>query len=440
MNNSIPPFPITLDRIVVCSLVLLINLCFASSAAGNGVGWDIGSVTTTPHPVKQDNLILQREHVSFGKNVKAHYWIFNPTQKKITVTMGFPIGLINLMGDAQEKAAFIRDYAKKFSDSFLIKIRGEKAKTSLLVNPGNEYPIVFTWQMTFPSGVITEYEAEYPLEWYGTHPDGGTDYIGFTYITHTGSYWAQPIGEATFEYCAKEMVEEMMKVPSGEYWLDYQTEYHVEWNVKPQPYQIDKKRGCIVWRRSKWSPKKGTDDIAISKSWRSISWKSPDMVDTWEEDNTINTYSDMRLKNWCGTNEYYDLGNDINITKGQFAQAIKLDTEYLTDDSLKKIVRWAYAYPKKTPDASVGLELPPHIETDFKLSLLSYLRNYLYAVHGHVFKDKTLSACFSNLSTRDRWSSVEVKNLEFIKASEKETKALDDKVRKELLKKMIKLE
>jgi hypothetical protein len=195
----------------------------------------------TPHPVKQEDLVLQREYVNFDRTVTAHYWIFNPTEKSITVTMGFPIGIELLQGDPDEITAL----GKKFADSFSVTVGGKRVQTTLLISPGNDYPIVFTWEMTFPPKHVSEYLAEYPLNTYGISSDSGVGYSRFTYITHTGSYWAQPIGEATFEFCAKELMEEMRKVPSGKYWLDDKHDYVISWTINPSPYEIDKKRDCV---------------------------------------------------------------------------------------------------------------------------------------------------------------------------------------------------
>jgi hypothetical protein len=199
---------------------------------------------------------------------------------------------------------------------------------------------------------------------------------------------------------------------------------------------------CIIWKRQDWSPEEEEDDIVVSKEWELEDWQSPKMGvnDAYSGDHTINLYSDLRLDNWCGKGERPFAEHDIKVTPRHFAKAILIDTEPLTDDSFKKIIRWAYAYPQTAPVSAIKINAPPHIETDFELALLRYLRNYLYGLHGYSFQNEAHAACFSDLVTRKRWTQVEKKNLEFLKTIATKVKALDEKNRRDLSKGKIKFD
>ena len=90
------------------------------------------------------------------------------------------------------------------------------------------------------------------------------------------------------------------------------------WSVKPEPYEIDKERGCVVWNRSNWTPAKGVDDIEVGKTIRTGSY-SPVVSDAprarvnaeVEDPGAANTFQPSEyLNRWCGEGQGEKDGNE----------------------------------------------------------------------------------------------------------------------------------
>lgn len=263
-------------------LIFLAQIVFA-----NGAVWNYGSIPGTPGPIKSKDLVLLKEHVLFDDNpgigkktrVFAEFWVYNPTEKDIHVTMGFPLKYDEATLQSQSRGSFVDDFSKKF----IVEINDVKATSKPLVDGAGQYTIVYTWEMTFPGMKTTKYTVEYPLTISLRAMDHGGDEESsrsgseesrsFTYITHTGAYWAKPITNATFEYCSDHLVRLMLRAPSGEISTEEKTrrENILEvstvadgWSVKPRPYEINTDEGCVVWTRQNWTPRNPEDDIIVS--------------------------------------------------------------------------------------------------------------------------------------------------------------------------------
>jgi hypothetical protein len=275
--------------------------------------------------------------------------------------------------------------------------------------------------MSFPAMKTTKYTVEYPLKVSEKGEDeelgsshGGSEYSrSFKYITHTGAYWAKPIHKATFEYCSDSLVKFMLRVPSGETTNDQSTPnlYSTStdgWSVQPKPYEINAEKSCIVWTRENWQPKKQIDDIKVSTYSRSYSEEREELK------------PDMLLRNWCGTSSYGDKAPHL-------AEYLNITEKKITSEMYYSIRQIAYFYPANKMNKQFdekASEVPAGIGNAYQSLLLWYLRNYIYAVHGHVFKDQQLAQCFQNVikSASTQLSGVEKWNVDWLLDYEKQLK------------------
>lgn len=451
---------LSLKTAFLSGLVLLFGTMLLShNAYSNGAAWNPGNISGTPGPIKQNDLILQKEYVIFDDSpnkeegtVTAEFWIYNPTNKEITVTMGFPLDYseratasgwpikeknserytiksIGIGGEGtgaspeeDERSKYIED----FKDKFDVSVDGNKVTATSSGKGTGVYNTVYTWDMTFPPMKTTQYTVKYPM----TVSDKGQDHgegdsdggsegsHSFTYITHTGAYWAKPIGDATFEYCSEKLIKFILSAPTGEISEVRETaltyDSHTEgWSIKPKPYDINNEKGCIVWRRQNWLPKKYDDDIQVSTYIKTIGYQKTPSVEN-------EVHQDALMKKWCGASvdgiKNYHFGQDANVQERE-----------LSTKTYNAIAKKAYTYPLFNDDKNFTKEfhgLSVQTQTNYHLLLLRYLRNYIFAVHGHVFKDQKLAQCFQSVNkvTSQNLTAIEKKNIDWLSDYEKQMK------------------
>lgn len=401
-----------LPLLILSSLAVKILFVKTNDAEANGAVWNPGTVVGSLGPIKQSNLILSREHVIFyddyyekKQRVHATFWIYNPTQRNIAATMGFPIDYSEAMAKWGEQSG--KQYEKYFAKEFRVSVDGEKVLAKSSKDYHGVYSLVFLWDMTFPAKKAVEMLVEYPLMASSKGEDGEDSSFykeTFRYITHTGAYWAKPIQQATFEYCDEYFISTILESPSGKASKaeDFeQTSWREEtWWVKPKPYVVNKENKCIVWKRSNWTPVKD-DDIEVGKTIRTYSTTASPFLPS------------AYLERWCS-------GGEVSSYK-QFGEIVDIRTTMFTEDYFNSIQKKAFFFPdsaESSGSASVNVSLSMDIQT----LLLRYLRNYIYAVHGHQFKDQQLAACFNNVKTDDNWTAVEKSNVDVILHLEKKLK------------------
>ncbi len=394
------------------SIVLLCLFLLPGNARGNGAAWSSGVASAPPRPLKQNDLLLIKEHVVFKDgDVEARFWVNNPTKKQIHVTMGFPLEYKSYV---QDKAR-VQEYTKQLLDKFDVEVDGEDVEARLTNDMTNDYPIVINWEMDYPSQTVTEFAVSYPMH----SSQGGSDNPGigsdwsqsFRYITHTGAYWAGPIKEALFEYCDKG-APLLQRSPSGheQYWSDGgNKETWASVNVSPSPYRL--KDGCVIWERRDWTP---TQDIAIENKGGYSHYRPESQEDIFDK--------------WCG------LSKDNEYKGKQFAALVKLAEIPLTKATYAKLIDESHQYLTGESERCNGdwcdpfYEYPQHLKTDYELILLRYLRNSIFAQHGYAFKDDQLKKCFANVQQKSpNLSTVEKANLEFIQSLETQIKITNKK-------------
>ena len=392
-------------------MVLLCLFLLHGNARGNGAAWSSGVASAPPRPLKQNDLLLIKEHVVFKNGeVEARFWVKNPTKNQIHVTMGFPLEYKSYV---QDKAG-MEEYTKQLLDKFDVKVNGEAVEARLTKDMTNDYPIVINWEMNYPPQKVTEFAVSYPMH----SSRGGSDNPGigsdwsesFRYITHTGSYWAGPIKEALFEYCDKG-ASVLQQNPSGheQYWSDGGNKrIWASVNISPSPYRM--KDGCVVWERKDWIP---TQDIAIENKGGYSHYRPESQEEI--------------LDKWCG------LSKDNDYKGKQFSTSVKLAEIPLTKSSYKKLIDESHQYLTGESERCNGdwcdpfYEYPQHLKTDYELILLRYLRNSIFAQHGYPFKDEQLKQCFVQTQTNGQTlNTVEKANVNFIQSLEKEV----DKINK----------
>lgn len=197
----------------------------------------------------------------------------------------------------------------------------------------------------------------------------------------------------------------------------------LDWSVSPQPTLIDRKAGKVVWKRSNWTPRKGVDDIRISARYHYFS--NAPCVDGCDGSEDRGYFSD-----WCGRSEYFS-------PAGQLGTHLQIDSKRLDMNDFDRILRAAALYPPLDDDATRRnpvAEMPEHLRLRYKLWLLRYLRNYLFAIHGHRFRDPGLVECFAGVEDVKRpFTAVENLNIEVIRKAEARlkpiSKALDEKIK-----------
>lgn len=444
-------------RLLISFRLLITVICFVAvftalnkTASANGAVWNSGVKPGSPGPIKVNDLVLIEEYVLFdtsGKKVSAQFWIYNPTNKDIHVTMGFPLRLSADSPNYQSR----EEYLAEFSRNFRVEVNDVTVSTKYILEESIRYPIVFTWDMTFPARKTTEYTVQYPLTFSIDEADhelgsGRSGYQlsrSFTYISHTGAYWAKPIKLAKFEYCDKGLVELMQRAPTGEICTEKRdssndtslvTTILDRWSVKPKPYKIDADKGCIVWTRKEWAPRISDDDIAVSTYHDDTASEDINKLSFCQLLAELNEHPQPRppkppsiekdaklddmFNKWCGVS-----GDSVKAK--HFGATEKITEIKLTAEIFYNMWERAFYYPDGKPSPQFGsqyAELPANIRAAFQVQLSRYLRNYIFAVHGHVFKDQHLAQCFQNISesSTTKLSGAEKWNVDWLLDYEKQ--------------------
>lgn len=396
-------------KLSVCSFLIGLALLqiHIPSVFANGAVFDRGSESGTPGPVKQSELYLKKEHVVFRNNeVTAKFWVQNPSDRAITVQMGFPLFFGPYLGGRRETDVNDEErhkFLSKISSGVRISSQDKVFKLEIQEQQNGPYRVIYLWEMTYPAGKLTEFTVTYPMDRNSHSADGGGEHSNFVYITHTGASWARPIEEALFEYYDDDFVKFITNYYPGSWWENDKTQLEVNYVVSPQPYSIDVEKGKIVWKRSQWTPRKNKDDIKVSIGW-TYNVGAPN-VDTHTSDP-----SSFGLL--CG-DEY----PEENERSKHFAETTKLETvKYDQQTFGHEIFHKADLYRKRL---EANPAISEHMRLADNLEVLKYVRNYLSARHGHVFKDNELAECYRNVKQKKSWSDAEKANLQLIQELEK---------------------
>lgn len=182
----------------------------------------------------------------------------------------------------------------------------------------------------------------------------------------------------------------MLKAPSGE--ISTETIQHSEdkpsvrrtadkWTVMPNPYEIDKDNGCVVWKRRNWSPRNPDDDIIVSthrERYTDYSITTNSIQHTVDSDRSHNVQQppmpeppplDMNLdelfKRWCG-------GSQVGINAEHFGAAVKIIEKKLDAAAYRAMWEKAYYYPETKQHDDFGRQitnLPANDRTAFNMQL-----------------------------------------------------------------------
>lgn len=393
-------------------IVVAVLACPAGAGA-NGIEWSIGYSGTQPGPVKQSDLYLDEEHVVMTPDkLKADFWVMNPSDRDIKIQMGFPIkglfagGRQNPYGEKNELKELPECLDKK---EVRVLVDGKSVPVSVTCPKKGDYSTVIKWSMTYQAGAKTHFSVEHPQKGSSTGGGEGTSYSDTTYwsyIVHTGAYWARPIGKARLEFCGPP-VATYCKDPKGTRTWDTDGLRHYDKtlsSVKPQQTSTDCEKSCLVWERTNWVPTKN-DDIEVSYALSSDEVFSVSGMDA----------SYLEIDTYCVSSQEVK----INPKIWHFAESTPIATASLDSNSLEDI--FSVALGQRLWLNSSDLEnLPEHVLSRLRLSLYRYLRNWLAASHGHEFKDPKLRTCYETVPKRTPpFSAIELKNMEFLKKQEK---------------------
>jgi hypothetical protein len=408
-------------------------LLLEGKAEPNGAAWKWPMPPGTPGPVRRAGLVLEREDVEFrhGRGL-ARFWVRNNTERPVATAMGFPLAVANTRRENRRPPeAMAEDPTPEAAEAARLAIRveveGKAVPSFLKMSTVTEYPAVIGWKMTFAPRTRTAFSVSYPIRygWFSgasTAPiprDGGT--VAFRYITHTGAYWAGPIGEATLRFCDEKLIKLYLEVPAGREWEHAGWTYgEVRWKVGPSPFALDRQAGCLVWERKAWTPARGKDDLEVRVEW------SPPQGDLPEEGRLFDR--------WCGLyatvpgegeNESKRPDALYREVKRQLGAEMKVDLRALDAAGFEKIERAAWARLRQNRRTLTLEEAPFHFRAMVRQRLLEYLRNYPYGVRDHAFKIERLRSCFSTVkgSRKGPLTSVERANLRFVTEEEARTSA-----------------
>lgn len=379
-------------------LALLVLLAAASPARGNAYNVTWNPTTGGARPVDSEHLVLERESVVFAEGrVDATFRIRNTSDEAVTTDMGFPL--------ADDDPNSVEAYRERSFTGVHVLVDGEPVDWTLKKDLEGDYPVALAWSMTFPAGAITRLRVQHPLRYrwnYGEATEADHD-IHFDYVTHTGAYWAEPIGRATFRFCDERVMRWIARFSSDSTWWNEELDetLSVSWEVSPEPTRIDRDRGCIVWERTDWVPEKDADDLSIDLGLHGSAHHYP---------------SDARLySRWCGLDEHRYAG--VNQTPAfrpgkaegspHLAVDLDLDETRLDEERLAGIREQAFrrvqnvnppvtqqhGAPARVP---VRDELPRHQRLRIRLELVRYLRGWLQVAGGGHPDHPRLFRCFAN--------------------------------------------
>ncbi|MEM1349208.1 MAG: hypothetical protein AAGI01_11675 [Myxococcota bacterium] len=392
----------TTRRSMVMVGAALWTTLWGGHALANGAAWEDAPSVGLPGPVKETRLRLLEEAVTFERGVvRATFRVGNPTKEDVTLDVGFPVRIPQTLGgfppkdprellehgDLSDPAALATFAAEKLSPK--VAVDGEAARAKILTNPKNvDYPVTYVWPMTVKAKSEAVFTVAYPLVYSWYESDFGEVRMTHTYITHTGSFWATPIGRATFEFCDDRLMKSVLGLEPGTHWVgdEATTAWEVTHHIKPKPTRVDTKRGCIIWERRRWRPKKNKDDLLVEVSIR------PSLADLFfaEEESR----EDVIVSRWCQA-------------EPSLADVLSLKDVVLEAKDLPALSKPAMAMIRRTdPSSEEALKAaekelvaaPEHVRLNFELAMYRYMRNYYFALRGYAFEDPMLARCFQGLT------------------------------------------
>ena len=386
----------------------------------NGAVATSGAFGSVPGPIVKTPLVLQKEIVIIGnETVEGQYCVYNPTDDPIHVTIGFPVASLiseNATPDAQK-------YENLYiSEVVLPKFVAKVGDTSFPVRRATELqsidnPLVFAWDMSFPPRVVTQLSFNYPMipEMYAGDNDG--ERISYEYITHTGSYWAAPIGEATIILRVSRIVNLIRSYSPGYYWAaPGYARIEVEWSLSPLPYEFSGDGNAIVWHRRNWSPQKGIDDIKVSAGYydRPISDSSHLAGDDLEAYPTGRDLQELP-QIWCG--------QQLDPPMPPLAEQMSICDHEIDAAYFRRFLEQAYQYWFLTQTLGEPVlvdHLPLHIQADFSLQVLNYLHECVLLCHGDRMDAQGTAQCLPASAHPRPWSKTDKRSLAFLAKRKKE--------------------
>lgn len=392
------------------ALAATIFSLLAPAVVSAGDAWDPGTKGGTPAPLVRSRLVLEREEVVFkGGEVTGRFRVRNPDPTALRATMGFPVDYASR--ERFDPATLADSFLNDLTAPLHVIIANHEAEPVGVRDETDHYPFRYTWDMTFPGNGAAEFTVSYPMQPFvlAEEGGGGVKRSEFSFTPRADGYGSKTVKAARFDYCDARLVRALARFPEGGYetWsADGLTVAYTEWRIAPAPYRLDEQKGCIVWERSNWQPRRDTDDIrvAVEKSSQSFAFSCTR--------NDCNGLARMQAiwDNWCGTGP---VGG-----KRQFAETVNLTTQPLPAD-FHRLEFLAYRHSHDLSAAeNPQIYLPAHLETDFQLALLRYLRNYIAAAHGQRFRDQQLAACYRDVPQMPAWTPAERQNLEVIRSLE----------------------
>jgi len=401
-------------------------LCLASPAVtANGSSWQWYPPSGTPGPVKAKGLLLEKEEVVFRDGrVVARFWVKNQTSTEIETSMGFPLSQRRVSKPAWAASVDPRqemDAARRRLRSFSVEVNQQRVPWRLATSVAGDYPTVIAWTMRYPAGKVTQFTVRYPIlySWYNRSE------LTFQYITHTGAYWARPIGQATLRFCDRKLMSVYLDLPHGRVWIDGGWRYVTyRWDVAPRDFTVDRKARCLVWQRRNWTPTRA-DDLHL------------ELGDEPEGNHEFLPEPQKILDTWCAKYDptlHAGLGWPfLHQATRQLGAELRLDQRLLDEKRLAAAERAAWA--RLMYATQMGPELDrasPHLRLLVLQRLLDYLGKYPLGVRGKARLDlgtikytrgddevtHRLGDCFEKGRSRrsGALTAVELRNMAFVRA------------------------
>jgi hypothetical protein len=402
------------------ALVLLsLIVAAAGDAHANGASWRWAKPTGTPGPVRAEGLVLEKEEVVFkdGK-VTASFSVKNISAKPITTAMGFPLSEATdrKRGWSETEEDGPAEYVERKLKGFSVEVNGKRVGWKLATKLKGQYPMVIGWRMTYPPGALTAFTVRYPIRYSFFEGRGGEVFV--KYITHTGAYWARPIGEAVFRFCDKAMIALYLEAPTGREWSHDGwgfTDY--TWTIHPPDFSLDRESRCLVWRRKAWTPKPRVDDLEVGVRYQYTKQDFPERP--------------RLLDHWCGRYEFTGYDDDERAAPDdrfqkpsqQLAAELGLDRAALDEARFERAEKRAWARLRHNRRTLTLASAPPHFRLLVRKQLLEYLRNYPYGIRDHAFKSDALRSCFEKVkgTRRGPLDRREAASIAFVRKAEART-------------------
>jgi hypothetical protein len=345
--------------------LLLLGIPNVSVYANGGSFGRLGEVV---FPLEDRDIKMVSERIignggQDSHEVNCEFTFLNLTDELKKIEIGFPIhGLVSALYE-NKKSEDITDR------DILVIVDGKKVSVDLragMSNPklnlGGAYPLVFVFPVEFGPHERKKVKIRYHT-WYFSADDDVIATRSFIYVTKTGALWSGNIENAEFSFALP-----------GDYSLYAPALIHVY--GKPGGYKIV--GGRILWSFKDWKPK---EEISINV-------------------------------------QIGHLQNLLGLEMGRSLEA----REYVGDRKLYSKNDLVYSPKREYYDTPV--------EVILKAAYLWVLRNEIYARRGYKFGNPVLAEFFSEFAwyapkktfSDSGFSSIERKNLEFIKQQEKALK------------------